>query len=215
MLAFAAAVAIQVAAASDLQFALPEIAAGCKGVDARISYGSSGLLYAQIVNGAPIDVYLSADVAYPRKLAKDVFVYAVGQLVLWSSKIEVDKGPRALLDRGVRRVAIANPDHAPYGRAAVEALKALGIYDQVQPKLVFGENVGQAAQFAESGNVDAALLPLSHALRMQGRYQQIAHPGLEQGGAILSSKPAARAFVECLTGPGGRAILQRHGFGVP
>src|SRR4051812_1080664 len=164
MLVFAAAVAIRVAAASDLQYALPQLA--CPGVEARISYGSSGSFYAQITNGAPIDVYLSADIAYPRKLAaakltNRVFAYAVGRLVLWSSSIEVDKGLRVLLDPAVRRVAIANPDHAPYGRAAVAALRSNNLYDRIQPKLVFGENVSQAAQFAESGNADAALLPLS------------------------------------------------------
>jgi molybdate transport system substrate-binding protein len=219
----AAAAAIRVAAASDLQFALPEIAAACKGAEAQISYGSSGSFYAQITNGAPIDVYLSADVSYPRrlveaKLAKHVFPYATGRLVLWSATLDVSVGSRALLAPNVRKVAIANPDHAPYGRAAVAALRSLGIYERVQPKLVFGENVGQAAQFAESGNVDAALLPLSLMAKMKGHFQEIpkdAYPALEQGGAIVRDGPGARAFVECLTGPAGRAVLQQYGFGVP
>lgn len=211
MLALAAA--IQIAAASDLQFALPEIAARCEGVEARISYGSSGLLAAQIGNGSPVDVFLSADVAYARKLKGDVFVYAVGRLVLWSASVDVSKGLRVLL--GVKRVAIANPDHAPYGRAAVAALRSAGVYEAVKDKLVFGENVGQAAQFAESGNVDAALLPLSLALRLHGRHQEVDAPRIEQGGAIIHDSPAARAFVTCLTGPAGRTVLQRYGFGLP
>jgi molybdate transport system substrate-binding protein len=213
MLALAAA--IQIAAASDLQFALPGIAAACKGVEARISYGSSGLLHTQIANGAPIDVYLSADIDYPRKLGKGVFVYAVGHLVVWSASLDVAKGASVLVEAAVKRVAIANPDHAPYGRAAVAALRSAGVYDAVKPKLVFGENVAQTAQFAESGNADAALLPLSLALRLHGRYREIAAPRIEQGGAIVRDSPAARAFVECLTGPTGRAVLQRYGFGVP
>lgn len=209
------AAAIQIAAASDLQFALPEIAAQCKGVEARISYGSSGLLATQIANGAPVDVFLSADVEYARKLKRDDFVYAVGRLVLWSPSVDVSKGVRVLLEPAVKRVAIANPDHAPYGRAAVAALRSAGVYEGVKEKLVFGENVGQAAQFAESGNVEAALLPMSLMSKMKGRYQPVDAPGLEQGGAIVHDSPAARAFVACLTGPAGRAVLQRYGFGLP
>src|SRR5262249_31140934 len=135
---------------------------------------SSGNFFSQIQNGAPFDLFFSADVDYPKKLraaglADDgVYEYATGRMVLWApanSKIDVaSEGWKALLDRSVEKIAIANPQHAPYGRAAVSALQKAGIYDQVKQKLVYGENVAQAAQFVQSGNAQAGILALSLAL---------------------------------------------------
>lgn len=157
---------ITVAAAADLSFALNDIVQEFykEHPDAKVSvaYGSSGNLFAQIDNGAPFDVFLSADIDFPRKLienkkaaADSLFSYAVGRVVVWvpnDSPVNVEKlGIEALLAPSVRKIAIANPEHAPYGRAAVAAMKKFGVYDKVSGKLVLGENIAQAAQFVESG----------------------------------------------------------------
>jgi molybdate transport system substrate-binding protein len=230
---------VSVAAAADLKFALDEVVVGFKarhpGVDVRVSYGSSGAFFAQIQNRAPFDLFLSADAEYPRRLlaskvaTDEVFLYAVGRLALWTSKdsalaIERD-GLRALLDPAARRVAIANPQHAPYGRAAEAALRSMGLWDSVSPRLVMGENVAQAAQFAESGSVDAAVIALSLALapamQKSGRFVELpraSYPRLEQGGIVLpwATDPAsAKALRDYLVGPDGLATLKRFGFSAP
>ncbi len=231
---------LQVAAAADLKFALEEIAtayrAKASGRDLKISYGSSGSFFAQISNGAPFDLYLSADISYPRKLIEagaalkgSEFLYAIGRLVVWvpnASKLDLKKlGMKALRDKSIQRIAIANPAHAPYGKAAEAAMRSLGVYDAVKDKLVLGENVTQAAQFVETGNADLGVLPLSLALapplRDEGRYWQVpahAFPRMEQGGVLIGASKnlqAAKAFAEFVTGPDGRAILTRYGFELP
>jgi molybdate transport system substrate-binding protein len=231
---------VRVAAAADLQFALEDVVKAFgerrPDIDVKVTYGSSGNFYAQLSNRAPFDLYLSADVDYPRKLVaqgladeRSEFLYAVGHLVLWvpdSSPLPVEKaGAQALLDPSVKKVAIANPRHAPYGRAAEAALKSLGVYEQVRDKLVLGENVAQAAQFVQSGAADVGLIALSlalaPALRGRGRYWEVpldAHPRLEQGGVILSwaqDREAAEALRSFLLGDEGRAVLKRYGFFLP
>jgi len=226
---------IAVAAASDLRFALDEIVLAFEkanpGVDVRVSYGASGSFFSQIANGAPFDLFFSADVDYVKKLGDQgltlpdsTFVYGIGRIVLWTShsKLDVSRGLAALLDPAVRKIAIANPRHAPYGRAAEAALRSAGIYDAVQPKLVFGENVAQTAQFVETGAADAGII--AHALaqaptlQKEGRFFLIPsdlHPRLEQGAAILqrSAEPAAaEAFRGFVLGAEARAILDRFGF---
>ena len=145
------------------------------GHDVALTFGSSGNLTTQIRNGAPFDVFFSADEEYPKQLIaegladpNDLYRYAVGRLVLWvpnDSPLDLEKlGMRALLDTTIKKIAIANPQHAPYGRAAEAALRHDGIYDQIAAELVLGENVSQAAQFVESGNAQAGLIALSHAL---------------------------------------------------
>ena len=200
---------LTVAAASDLKFALDELAgeyrAAHPSTAVNITYGSSGNFFNQIQNQAPFDLYFSADIEYPRKLAgaglaldNDVFRYAIGHLAVWiseSSALDVEHlGIAALADPSVKKVAIANPKHAPYGRAAIAALKFLGVFDTVEPKLIYGENIMQTAQFVQSGAADAGILALSLAMAPQmkdaGRYWRIppeACPGLEQGGMILNS----------------------------
>ncbi len=169
---------ITVAAASDLNYVLKDLAAGFEkktGDKITLSFGSSGNLYSQIQGGAPYDVFFSADMEYPQKLAiaglvdrSSLRMYAVGQLVLWvpnRSSLDPQKLKMDLLVQpAIQRVAIANPQHAPYGRAAMAALDHFGLKDKAAGKLVFGENVGQAAQFVQSGNAQAGLIPLSLAV---------------------------------------------------
>jgi molybdate transport system substrate-binding protein len=188
-----------------------------------IDYGSSGNFYAQIRNGAPFDVFLSADVQYARNLAQNaVFVYAAGRIAVWvpaSSKLDP---ATALRDPSVRRIAIANPQHAPYGRAAEAALRSMGLYDSVEKKLVLGENISQTLQFIQSGAAETGIVALSLAMapkvREQGRYWEVpvsAYPKIEQGGVILKDSPEAREFREWLLGPSGRSLLKQYGFSLP
>lgn len=230
---------VRVAAASDLKFALDEIVARVAetdpGIEVSTTYGSSGTFLAQILNGAPFDLYLSADLAYPQELVaqgfaaeEDLFPYAVGRLVLWAgdgARVDPADGITALAAPGVRRVAIANPEHAPYGVAAVEALRSAGVLDAVEPKLVLGENVAQAAEFVQSGNADAGIVALSlvrsDPLRDVGTWVELpldAYPRLDQGGVVLAAArdpEAARVVRDAMLGPDGTAILERYGFSLP
>jgi molybdate transport system substrate-binding protein len=228
---------LRIAAAADLQYALPDVveAFGQRHAGVRIepTYGSSGMFYAQLVNHAPFDLYLSADVQYPRKLSEQGltlpgsdFTYADGRIVLWSantSGVDVARlGMDALRQPSVRHIAIANPAHAPYGRAADAALHSLGLYDAVKGKLVMGENISQTFQMAQSGAADVGIVALSLAIARgaagQGRYWEVprgAYPRIQQGGAIMKwtkNPEAAQAFRTFLLSPDGRAILKRYGF---
>ena len=199
------------------------------GIELDTAYGSSGNFYAQIGNHAPFDVFLSADVEYPRKLAAEgaavadsLFVYALGRIVVWVPAQSALDPASALAAAGVRHVAIANPQHAPYGRAAQAAMRTLGVYDSVEKKLVLGENVAQALSFVESGAADVGVVALSLAVappvRDGGRYWQVPledYPKMQQGGIIVKDSAAARTFRSWLLAPGGRAILARYGFSGP
>ena len=230
---------VSIAAASDLKFALEEIVGLVErddpGLSVTTTYGSSGTFLSQILNGAPFDLFLSADLAYPRELVAeglatedDLFPYAVGRLVLWTAedaRLDPAVGLAALADPDVRRVAIANPAHAPYGVAAVEALRSAGVFDAVESKLVLGENVAQAAEFVQSGNADAGIVALSlvksDPLRDVGSWTEVpldAYPRLDQGGVVLASArdpEAARLVRDAMLGPEGAAILARYGFSLP
>ena len=230
---------LTVAAAADLRFALDELAAQFRAahpaVELAITYGSSGNFFAQIQNGAPFDVFLSADIDYPRRLvaaglaSKDsLFLYGVGRIVVWvpaSSPLDpAALGIHLLEAASVRHIAIANPQHAPYGRAAVAALRSLGVYDRAAPKLVLGENIAQAFEFVESGAAEAGIVALSLALapaaRGHGRYWEVpqdAYPKIEQGGVILARAPAGPAaqFRAFLLSAEARRILKQYGFAVP
>jgi molybdate transport system substrate-binding protein len=230
---------VRVAAAADLKFALDELVELMEtehpGIDVDPVYGSSGTFLQQIENGAPFDLYLSADLSYPRALVEsgkaaedDLFPYAVGRLVLWvpdGSPVDPEDGLRVLTDPGLRRVSIANPEHAPYGEAAVAALRAEEVYDEVRPKLVLGENVAQAAEFVQSGNADAGIVALSLVLadpvRDVGRWHELPlelYPRLDQGGVVLAGArdvDAARTVRDVLLGEAGVEILARYGFSLP
>jgi molybdate transport system substrate-binding protein len=231
---------VRVAAAADLRFAMDDLvaawAAAHPATTVTLVYGSSGTFFAQVSQGAPFDVFFSADADYPRQLelaglaeAGATRLYAIGQIVVWvrsGSTLDVAaRGLAALADPAVGTVAIANPEHAPYGRAAMAALDAAGILDVVEPRLVLGENVSQAAQFVESGGADAGIIALSLALaptmRDAGRYAVVpidSYPRLEQGAVVLGSAAdpaAARAFLDFVLGAEGRAVLDRYGFLLP
>lgn len=228
---------LAIAAAADLQFALAEVknafVKAHPGVDVAITYGSSGNFYTQLMNKAPFDLFLSADLSYPKKLVEagladgaTEFVYSRGHLVLWvlkDSPIPVEQlGMKALLHPSARKVAIANPRHAPYGRAAEAALTKLGLLEAVTPRLVFGENIGQTAQFVQTGAADIGILALSLAkapvMAASGRMWEVpqdAYPPLDQGGVILNharNRAAALAFRDLMRSPEGMEILRRYGF---
>lgn len=232
-------VPLRIAAASDLQGVFPELEAAFTReypeVPLDVTFGASGKLYSQIMSWAPLDVFLSADESFPRRLCEvslakpeNMFPYAVGHLVVWvptDSTLTLDKdGVQALLAPAVRKVAIANPKFAPYGRAAQAALEKLGVWEGVQDKLVLGDNIAQTAQFVESGAADAGLISLSlaqsPALKGQGRFWPVpadAHPPIRQVGVILdraSIPDRAKWWRAFLTGPRGRAILEKSGFTV-
>ena len=230
--------AVRVAAAADLKFALDEaiarLARRQPALRVEATYGSSGSMHAQLRQHAPYDVYLSADIEYPRDLVSrgmgspaDLFSYATGRLVVWvprGSTLPLERdGLRAL--EGASRIAIANPRHAPYGRAAEAALRRAGLWDHVRGRLVLGENVAQAAQFVQSGAADAAIvarsLAVAPALGGSGRTWDVPpnmHPPLVQGGLILPwalTRPAAERFRDFLLSDEGRDLLARFGFGPP
>ena len=231
---------LTVAAASDLKFVLDEIISDFERqvsqVHIKATYGSSGNFFAQLSNKAPFDVFLSADVAYPQKLAElgladsnSLFSYAIGSLVVWvpnASTLNVEQdGVNIINDPSVKKIAIANPKHAPYGRAAEAALKQLGVYDQSVSRFVLGENVAQTALFIETGAADAGIisrsLALSPALRDKGRYAIIplsAHPPIEQGGAIMiwtKERVLAEQFCQFLTSEQSCKTFKTHGFSLP
>jgi len=228
---------LAVAAASDLQTVLPELARAFErdsGASVKTSFGSSGNFVAQIQNGAPFDVFLSADTDYPRRLAESghadpatLYEYATGRIVLWTRKesgIDVRRGLDVLQDGRVKRIAIANPEHAPYGRAAVAALRAAKLYDLVQGKLVLGENISQAAQFAESGNAEAGIIGLAAALSpamSAGTYFRIPkelYPPIQQAAVVVSSsknQELARRFIDYLKRADTGVLLTRFGFDAP
>ena len=229
---------LTVAAAADLNFALKDIAHQYQrdtGNALNLSFGSSGNFFVQIQNGAPFDLFISADVTYPQKLEQaglaepgTLYKYAVGKIVLWtpkSSKLDLGKGMNVLLDPSIGKIAIANPGHAPYGRAAEEALKKSGLYDKIKDKLVLGENISQTAQFVQTGNADVAILALSLAnaptMRNVGQFIEVPsslYQPIEQEAIVLkasSKKRQAAEFLQYLRRPAIQAIFVKYGFAIP
>jgi molybdate transport system substrate-binding protein len=228
-----------VAAAADLSTALKEIGDSYEkktGVKVKLSFGASGALTQQIHNGAPFDLFFSADMDYPRQLVAagdadgaSLYQYAVGKLVLWvpaDSSLDVEhQGMNILLDPSVKKIAIANPQHAPYGRAASAALKHAGLYDRIAERLVLGENVSQAAQFVESGNAQAGFVALAHAvapaMHGKGKYWEVPvefYPTLAQGAVVLSHsqhKKEAADFLEFIKTKESADFLRIYGFTLP
>jgi molybdate transport system substrate-binding protein len=229
---------LRIAAASDLQFAFSDLASQYEkqsGAKLSITYGSSGNFFAQIQNGAPFDLFFSADISYPQKLIEaglaepdSRYTYAFGRIVLWlpsdSPLNPAQMQWNTFLDAHIQKIAIANPEHAPYGRAAVAALQKAGFYEQVKSKLVYGENISQAAQFVQSGSAQAGILALSLTFApamKSGKTWEIpreSYPPLEQAVVLLKSSPnksAARAFLAFLRTEPARATLAHYGFTLP
>jgi molybdate transport system substrate-binding protein len=226
---------ITVAAAADLNFALKEVAQKFEaqtGKKVNLIFGSSGNFFTGIQNGAPYDLFFSADIAYPQKLEAagltepgTLYQYAVGRIVLWapnSSKLDLNRGLAVLTDPAINKIAIANPAHAPYGRAAVAALRSANLYDRLSPKFVLGENISQTAEFVQSGNADVGIIALSLALAptmsQAGRYALVPaelYPPIEQAAVILKSakeRATARQFLDFVKSPPGAEVLARYGF---
>ena len=224
-----------VAAASDLKFALDsviEVFSLHHPTKVDVTYGSSGKLSEQIRNGAPFDLFFSADLSYPEalkkegKLASDIYPYAKGRIVVWSKKVDPNKTQmQSLLMSNIRKLAIANPQHAPYGKRAVESLEYYKLHQRLKPKLVYGENISQTAQFVSSGAADIGIIALSLALspnmKGHGKYFLIpeeSHSPLIQGAVITShgknNTTASKLFL-FLKSQKAIDILDHYGFKRP
>lgn len=229
---------LTVAAAADLTFAFKGVSAQFQQQSTdqlRISYGSSGNFFSQIKNGAPYDVFFSADVQYPQKLEAaglvepgTIYKYAAGKIVIWvpaASKVDLSRGLNALLDPSIRKIAIANPEHAPYGRAAVAAMQHDAIYDKVQGKVVMGEDISQTAQFVQSGNADVGILALSLALappmKERGHFAIIPpnyYPPIIQAACVIRATKQlalAKRFLGFIKQPATVAKMEEYGFVLP
>ncbi|MEW6611245.1 MAG: molybdate ABC transporter substrate-binding protein [Pseudomonadota bacterium] len=229
---------LRIAAAADLVYCLDDLNALFKKqhpqADVKLSTGSSGNFFAQIQGGAPYDVFLSADMKYPQALVQagladpaSLTRYAIGRIALWTLRRDVDvsRGLVVLKDPAVRRIAIANPSHAPYGRAAQSAMARAGVWDAVQGRLIMGENISQTAQFVQSGNADVGVVALSllksPKLAGQGSYYAVpldSYPRMDQGLVLTrrgAANPLARAYIEFLRSAEARAVFNRYGFLLP
>ena len=225
---------LRVAAAADLQFAMGDLASRFEkqsGTKVAVTYGSSGNFRTQIQNGAPFDLFFSADTQYPQQLiasgfadAQSLTVYAHGHLVFWAppgmNLRLAERGFAALKDARVQKIAVANPEHAPYGRAAIAALQQAGIYEEVKGKLVFGENISQAAQFGQSGSAQVGILALSltfaESMKSGERWEipEDLYPVMEQAAVIIHASPnkaAAQSFLDFVKGYEGRSVLSQYG----
>lgn len=224
-----------IAAASDLRYALNEIVALYRAQHPEhafeVVYGSSGKMTAQIINGAPYDLFFAADISFPERLkaaglaATEPAVYAIGRIVIWSNTLDASRLTlKDLASDTIRRIAIAQPAHAPYGLRAQEAMQAAGVWDKVQGKLVFGENIAHTAQMVESGAAEVGIIALSLA-----RFPALAqhphhliddalHEPLTQGFIVTrrgSSKPAVMNFARFMETAAAHGIMTRYGFVMP
>ncbi|PKO91272.1 MAG: molybdate ABC transporter substrate-binding protein [Betaproteobacteria bacterium HGW-Betaproteobacteria-1] len=227
---------VTVAAAADLKFAMDEIVTSFKQAnpadEVEVIYGSSGKFNTQIQQGAPYDLYFSADIAFPRALAKaglaasEVTPYAFGRIVLWSATMDASQMTlESLLNDKITRIAIANPRHAPYGKRAEEALRAAGLWEKVEPKLVYGENIAHTAQFVQSGNAQVGIIALALAVNPElagkGGYWLIPdklHEPLEQGFIITKradGSALAKRFAGYMGSKPARAVMTKYGFVLP
>ncbi len=226
---------ITIAAAADLRFVLDEVSNEFQksnpGIKVDIIYGSSGNLYQQIVNQAPFNIFFSADISFPKKLdsmnlaGSKPKLYAIGHLVLWSSTLDVSKGIEILNNPDIKKISIANPRVAPYGKRAVECLKYYSLYDKIKDKIVEGENVSQAAQFVLTGNAELGLIALSLALSPEmsskGKYFILdgkSHSKLEQAYVIIKNSETDKDvlnFVQFIESEKVRVLFGKYGFKLP
>lgn len=227
---------IIVVAAADMKFAMEEIIVDFNknhpGNDVQIIFGSSGKAHTQIQQGAPYDIFFSADVAFPQNLVKkgmavpEIRPYAIGRIVLWSTSMDATKMTlESLTDPKITRIALPNPAHAPYGKRAEEALRAMGLWDRLKPKFVYGEDMIQTTQFVQTANAQVGIISLSFALNPvlsnMGGYKLIPdklHHPLDQAYVITklgSKKPLAKTFAEYMSSKPVRAIMIKYGFVLP
>jgi molybdate transport system substrate-binding protein len=232
---FVKAQSLTITAAADLRYAMDDVIKAYKtthlSTDIKVNYGSSGTAFQQITNGATYDMFFSADIMYPQKLKEqgltktDPKLYAIGYIVVWSSTIDVSQGINSLLNPKVSKIAIAKPEHAPYGKRAEESMKYYKIYDKVKGKLIFGDNISQAAQFVQTGNAEIGILALSlalsPALKDKGKYTIIddkSHSPLEQAYVILKQAKENKEvylFANFVASSAARAIFKKYGFKLP
>lgn len=222
---------VRIAAASDLTKAFEEIAKAYEkktGKKTKVTFGASGNLSKQIIDGAPFDVFAAANLSFVDEVVAKAGCqgdtktqYARGHLVVYSKHAEPPKDIAELADARFTKVAIANPEHAPYGKAAKEALEKKGVWEAVKPKLTYGENIAQTMQFAETGNVDVALVALSLAVVADGKYVEVdqsLHNPLDQA-LVVCAKPErrelAKGFADFVGSPEGRTIMKKYGFLLP
>ncbi len=235
---YGAAQEITVAAAADLQSVMQEVGTRFQqesGKTVKVTYGSSGNFTQQLQNGAPFDMFFSANLDYPRQLEAagltepgTLYQYATGKIVVWvanGSTLDVSSGLRVLLDPSIKKIAIANPQHAPYGKAAVAAMQKENVYDQVKDKFVLGENISQTASFVASGSADVGIVALSLALspnmKERGRYSEVPagdYPPIQQACIVMRSsknKSVAEQFQKFIQSPSIRDLFEKFGFAVP
>jgi molybdate transport system substrate-binding protein len=232
---------LKVAAAADLAFAFKDVGDAFEkktGKKVTFSFGSTGLLAKQIAEGAPFDVFAAANVSFVDDVVKAGAcyddarsMYARGRIVMWVPKGDAPATVGALADARWAKIAIANPEHAPYGKAAQDAMTSAGVWDTVKPRVVFGENVQQTLQYAQSGNVDVAVVALSLASVSGGAFTPVPpelHAPIDQalvvckgsatnaaGAPNAANGSTARAFTAFVASPDGRAIMKRYGFLLP
>jgi molybdate transport system substrate-binding protein len=233
------AATVTIAAAANLTYCIQELNQNYRynhpDIELKVSTGSSGNFYTEIRHGAPFDVFLSADISFPKKLVCEgladnstLTVYAVGRLALWTAKpqtISLDKGIEVVRDPAVKRIAIANSEFAPYGRAAQAALKTANLWNEIQTRIVMEENISQTAQLVQRGNADVGLVALSllytQALRNVGHYVQVdpkLYPPLQQALVLTktgAANPAAKDYLQFLNSSDARVIFDRCGFELP
>ncbi len=219
----------QVAVAANFTEPAKEIAALFKaktGDEALLSFGASGNFYTQISQGAPFQVFLSADADRPKAavdggfaVADSRFTYAIGKLVLWSKSLDVSQGGATLKANAFAKLSIANPKAAPYGAAAVEAMKALGVYDAIEPKIVQGASIAQAFQFVDTGNAELGFVALSQLSGVTAGSRwlppQSLYSPIRQDAVLLKTgadDEASKAFIAFLKGPEARAVIERYGY---
>jgi molybdate transport system substrate-binding protein len=224
---------VKIAAAANLRYILEEIKTNyCHvnpGTDIILNFGSSGTFYQQIINGADYNIFMAADRIYPDRLKSqgvvsgDVKTYAFGKLVLWSNSIDVSKGLDILTDKSVNRIAIANPELAPYGERSVQCLKFYNLFEKIKDKIVYADNIAQAAQFAQTGNAEAGFIALALAMspEMKGTYFVIdtkSYKPVEQAMVLIKNgqtNPEAVKFMNYIMSAECKPVFEKYGFILP
>jgi molybdate transport system substrate-binding protein len=224
---------VKIAAAANLRYVLEEIKTKYSGLNPKVNislnFGSSGTLFQQISNGAEYDIFMAADRIYPEKLkalgivSGEVKTYAFGKLVIWSNTVDVSRGMEVLTDKSVVRIAIANPELAPYGERSVQCLKYYNLYEKLKDKIVYADNIAQAAQFVRTGNAEAGFIALALAMspEMKGTYYILdtrSYEPVEQAMVLMKSRqsnPEASKFMNFILSVECKPIFEKYGYICP